>query len=190
MLLYTLTPFSVMCSGSILSEGSLVLFSEQTWDVVPWFFFLAIFFSKLKYIWCFHFPSLINLIIPHLLSLFITHWIFILQFKRKIPLGHLIPSSYQLAIAIYLQGLLPPANAICGSHEHISVLLPNPITTDFSLCGISLMKTCRLLLFIALTSENFSLDWYDTFQCCSWRVSRLVFLFIYLFWFRHFKFLI
>lgn len=40
-----------------------------------------------------------------------------------ITLGHLITVLYQLAIAIYLQSLLPPANAICGSHEHIQSCL-------------------------------------------------------------------
>lgn len=67
----------------------------------------------------FLFSKSINLIIPHHLSLFITTEFLFCSKKKKIPLGHLIPSLHQLAIAIYLQGLLPPANAICGSHEHI-----------------------------------------------------------------------
>lgn len=48
MLLYSLTPFLVtcsgaVCSGSVLSKGSSVLFSEQTWMSSPDSFFLAIF---------------------------------------------------------------------------------------------------------------------------------------------------
>lgn len=119
--------------------------------------------------------------------------------------GSVVPSCwlelnhnmYQLAIAIYLQSLLPRANAICGSHEHIHVLLlfMNSIRTNFSLCSTPLIKTCSPLLFITLTSENISLNWYSTFQCGGWRVSQPLrsssfYLFIFIFCFRLFTFLL
>lgn len=85
----------------------------------------------------------------------------------------------------------------CKYHLWISwtysvlLLLLNTIRTNFSLCSIPLIKTCSLLLFITLTSENIGLNWYSTSQCGSWRVSQPLksssFYLFFIFCFRSFK---
>lgn len=64
-----------------------------------------------------------SILSQHLPRSLTQNFYFVIQKKKicfLIALGHLMTVLYQLAIAIYLQGLLPPANTICGSHEHIS----------------------------------------------------------------------
>lgn len=78
---------------------------------------------KVKYTRGFPFPRISVQSFPNIYPVPLPK-ISVIQKNNKIcfliALGHLITVLYQLAIAIYLQGLLPPANTICGSHEHTS----------------------------------------------------------------------